>query len=35
MVAKYTVDDSTDVLLFVIDADLDLIASSDHRVNKK
>ncbi len=35
MIAKYAVDDPTDILLFIIDADLDLIASGDHRVDKK
>jgi hypothetical protein len=30
MIAKYTIDHSTDILFGVIDTDLDLIASGDH-----
>lgn len=35
MVAEYAIDDSAYILFFIIDTDFDLIASSDHRINKK
>lgn len=35
MIAEYAVDNSSDILFLIIDTDFDLIASGDHRVDKK